>query len=78
MPVRLDHAWHQRAPATVDHRGSVGLDRISRDGLDHVAFHEDVAIGNQRVAGAVEDAYIGEQHPVRLILCRSALIRKNQ
>ncbi len=60
--VRVDQAWHQRAPAPVDDRGTGGGRDRRPDASDDVALDQDVGRTRQRVGRAVEDAHVLEQH----------------
>lgn len=62
MPVRIDHARHQRAPAAVHHIGVSDLVRMCNQRFDQIALNEDALAFDKLTTGTVEDIHVLEQN----------------
>jgi hypothetical protein len=72
VPVVVDQAGHQRAPAALDASQFDARrirNRTARDRPDDVAHDENVRCRRQPIGGAVVDAHVLEQHPALLREC---------
>ncbi len=76
VPVHVDQARHERAPAPVDDDGggaAIGRDGRGRDAFDAVATHEHERRRREGAALAVEDADVLEQRDGRRGRCGDRL-----